>query len=88
MSHEVNVNRSDEPSSQRFPSSHHHIDQPSSVQNGLYDLLPVLICQVDVINLQQPIVHSGNAKEVNDEAFDRLLAKRKTCDRSSGALVP
>lgn len=82
------MNRSDEPSSQRFPSSYHHIDQSSSVQNGLYDLLPVLICQVDVINLQQPIVDSGNAKEANDEAFEKLLAKRKMRDCSSGALVP
>lgn len=82
------MNRSDKPSSQRFPSSYHHIDQSSSVQNGLYDLLPVLICQVNVINLQQPIVHSGNAKEVNDEAFDKLLVKRKMCDCSAGALVP
>lgn len=82
------MNRSDEPSSQRFPSPYHHIDQSSAVQNGLYDLLPVLICQVDVINLQQPIVHPGNAKEANDEALDKLLVKRKMCERSSGALVP
>lgn len=82
------MNRSDEPSSQRFPSSYHHIDEPSSIQNCLNHLLPVLICQVDVVNLQQPIVHSGNAKEENDEAFDKLLVKRKMCDGSSGELVP
>ena len=67
------MNRSDEPSSQRFPSSYHHIDQSPSVQNSLNHLLPVLICHVNVINLQQPIVHPGNTEEVNDDAFNKQM---------------
>lgn len=86
MSHEVDMNRSDQPSSQRFSSSYYHIDQSSSVQNSLNHLLPVLICHVNVINLQQPIVHSGNTGEVTDETFNKLMVKRKMC--FSGELVP
>lgn len=82
------MNRSDEPSPQRFPSSYYHIDQSSSVQNSLNHLLPVLICHINVINLQQPIVHSGNMEEVNNERFDKLLVKRKMCVGFSGELVP
>lgn len=82
------MNRSDEPSPQRFPSPHHHIDQSSSVQNSLNHLLPVLICHVNVINLQQPIVHSGNTEEVNDETLNKVLVKRKMCVGFSGELVP
>lgn len=65
----VDVNGSDEPSSQRLPSSDHHVDQTYAVKDGLHHLLPVLIGQVDVINLQQPIIHSENIKRVVDEAF-------------------
>lgn len=89
VSNEVDMNRSDESSSQRFPSSYHHIDQSSSGQNSLNHLLSVLICHVNVINLQQPIVHPGNTEEeVNDETLDKLLVKRKMGAGFCGELVP
>lgn len=67
------MNRSDKPSSQRFSSSYHHVDQSSTIEDSLHHLLPVLIGQVDVINLQQPIIHSENTKKrMDDVAFNKL----------------
>lgn len=83
MSHEVDVHRSDKPSSQRFPSSYHHVDQPATIKDSLHHLLSVLICQVDVINLQQPVVHSGSTKKMNDWTFNKLLVQRKKYEMSS-----
>ena len=64
------MNGSDEPSSQRFPSSYHHVYQSSAIENSLHHLLPVLIRQVDVVNLQQPVVHPGNPKMMDDEVVN------------------
>ena len=84
VSHKVDVNRSDEPSSQRLPSSYHHVDQPSAVKHSLHHLLPVLIGQVDVVDLQQPIIHPGNTKRVDDEALDKTVGPEK---RGTGQLL-
>lgn len=77
VSHKVDVDGSDEPSSQRLPSSYHHVDQPSAVKHSLHHLLPVLVCQVDVVDLQQPIIHPGKTKRVDDEALDKQLGQKK-----------
>lgn len=63
MSREIDVNWSDEPSTQGLPPSYHHVDQSPAVKHSLHNLLPVLVGEVYVVNLQQPIVHSGKGDE-------------------------
>lgn len=53
------MNRGDHPSSKRLPPADHHVDDPASTEHRLYDLLPVLIGQIHIVYLQQPIVDSA-----------------------------
>lgn len=59
VSHEVDVDGSDEPPSQGLAPAHHHVDEPAAAQHRLHHLLPVLVAQVHVVDLQQPVVHPG-----------------------------
>lgn len=82
------MNGSDEPSTQRLPSSYHHVDQSPAIEYGLHHLLPVLVGQVDVVNLQQPVIHSGNTtKGTDDEAFNKHQKKGRRVSFSR-QLVP
>ena len=70
--HEVDVDGGDRPPAQRLPPSYHHVEQAPAVKHRLHRLLPVLIGQVHVVNLQQPIVHPGGEKSHNDSwLFDK-----------------
>lgn len=89
VSDQADVDWRQQPSSQRLPPPHHHVDGASSVQDGLHHLLPVLIGQVHVVNLQQPIVHSVNRRGRTTTRFNEASvndANTAGCRRSSSYL--
>lgn len=59
VSHQVDVDGSDESPTQGLAPAHHHVDEPAAAQHRLHHLLPVLVGQVHVVDLQQPVVHPG-----------------------------
>lgn len=59
VSHEVDVDGSDESPPEGLAPAHHHVDEAAAAQHCLHHLLPVLVRQVHVVDLQQPVVHPG-----------------------------
>lgn len=57
MPHKVDLDGRDDASSQRLPPANHHVDHALAAQHGFDHLLPVLVGQVHVVYLQQPVVH-------------------------------
>lgn len=57
MSGEVNLDWRGDSSPERLPPSDHHVEYALAAQHGFDGLLPVLAGQVNVVDLQQPVVH-------------------------------
>lgn len=63
MSIQIYLNWSNDAPSERLPSSNHHVDDPLPTHHSFYDLLFVLIGQVNIINFQQPVIHPAEKRQ-------------------------